>query len=45
MLAEELKAGGAEVVHEEFEDGHTGVTYRFDRSLGFLVPRLARTRE
>ena len=27
--------------HEEFEDGHSGTNYRFDRSLGLLVPRLA----
>ena len=27
---------------EEFEDSHTGVAYRFERSLGFLVPRMAR---
>jgi hypothetical protein len=42
MLAEEFKASGAELCHEEFEDSHTGVSYRFERSLGFLVPRMAR---
>lgn len=41
MLAEELKVGGVEVLHEEFEDGHTGVNYRFERSLAVLGPRLA----
>jgi S-formylglutathione hydrolase FrmB len=42
MLAEEFKVTGAELCHEEFEDSHSGVTYRFERSLGFLVPRMAR---
>jgi S-formylglutathione hydrolase FrmB len=41
MVAEELKATGVELCHEEFEDGHSGVSYRFERSLGFLLPRLA----
>jgi S-formylglutathione hydrolase FrmB len=41
MLAEDLKVGGVEVLHEEFEDGHTGVNYRFERSLAVLGPRLA----
>lgn len=42
MIAEELKAGGVEVLHEEFEDGHTGTSYRYERSIGYLAPRLAR---
>jgi S-formylglutathione hydrolase FrmB len=42
MIAEDLKSGGLEVVHEEFEDGHMGVNYRFERSLSYLVPRLER---
>ncbi|QRK05651.1 alpha/beta hydrolase [Archangium violaceum] len=41
MVAEDLKAGGVEVIHEEFEDGHTGVNYRFERSLSVIGPRLA----
>jgi hypothetical protein len=41
MVAEELKATGVEFCHEEFEDGHSGVSYRFERSLGFLLPRMA----
>jgi S-formylglutathione hydrolase FrmB len=41
MLAEDLKASGVECLHEEFEDGHTGVSYRFERSLAVLGPRLA----
>lgn len=43
LIAEELKAGGVEHVHEEFEDGHMGINYRFERSLGFLLPRLERS--
>ena len=42
MIAEELKGGGLDVLHEEFEDGHTGVNYRFERSLQYLLPRLER---
>lgn len=42
MVAESLRAGGVEVTHEEFDDGHRDINYRYDRSLGFLVPRMAR---
>lgn len=42
MVVEELKNGGIEVLHEEFEDGHLNVNYRFERSLGYLAPRLER---
>ena len=31
-----------EVQHEEFDDGHRGIDYRYERSLSALVPRLAR---
>ena len=41
MVAEDLKASGVELFHEEFEDGHSGVSYRFERSLGLIAPRLA----
>jgi S-formylglutathione hydrolase FrmB len=43
MVVEALRAGGVEVVHEEFEDGHMGINYRYDVSLRHLAPRLART--
>ena len=33
--------GGVAVVHEEFEDGHMGINYRYDASLRRLAPRLA----
>ena len=42
MISEELKAAGVEHVHEEFEDGHMGVNYRFERSISWLLPRLDR---
>jgi len=42
MLAESLREAGVEHVHEEFEDGHMGINYRFERSLAYLVPRMAR---
>lgn len=42
LLSDEFKAGGVDHVHEEFEDGHMGVNYRFERSLGYLLPRLER---
>jgi acetyl esterase/lipase len=40
MVAESLRAAGVEVLHEEFEDGHRDLNYRFDRSLSWLLPRL-----
>jgi hypothetical protein len=43
MVVESLRGAGIDVFHEEFEDGHRDVNYRYDRSLSFLVPRLARS--
>jgi pimeloyl-ACP methyl ester carboxylesterase len=40
MIADALRSGGVEVVHEEFEDGHGGINYRLDRSLAVIVPRM-----
>jgi S-formylglutathione hydrolase FrmB len=42
MLARTLSGAGAQLTHEEYEDGHMGTSYRFDRSLRLLLPRLAR---
>ncbi|HVO21387.1 MAG TPA: alpha/beta hydrolase-fold protein [Anaeromyxobacter sp.] len=42
MVAESLRAAGVEVVHQEFEDGHMNVNYRYDTSLSVIVPRLRR---
>jgi S-formylglutathione hydrolase FrmB len=41
QVAEALRAGGVDVIHEEFEDGHMGINYRYDRSLRLLGARLA----
>jgi S-formylglutathione hydrolase FrmB len=43
MLVDELRAAQIEVVHEEFEDGHVGINYRYDRSLSYIAPRMARS--
>jgi S-formylglutathione hydrolase FrmB len=42
MVADSLRAAGLEPVHEEFDDGHRGIDYRYERSLALVVPRLAR---
>jgi S-formylglutathione hydrolase FrmB len=42
LIADELRGANVDFVHEEFEDGHMGVNYRFERSLQFVVPRLER---
>lgn len=41
MVADQLKSEGVTVLHEEFDDGHSGTNYRFDRALTVLGPRLA----
>jgi S-formylglutathione hydrolase FrmB len=42
IVAALLRDAGVPVEHQEFEDGHTGTSYRYDASLRFLVPRLVR---
>ncbi|WP_176068260.1 alpha/beta hydrolase-fold protein [Anaeromyxobacter diazotrophicus] len=42
MVAEALRQGGVDVLHEEFDDGHRGLDYRYDRSLAYLLPRMER---
>ena len=43
MVAEELQGARRRAcVHEEFDDGHMGINYRYDRSLEIIAPRLAR---
>ncbi len=42
MVVDSLRAGGVEVVHAEFDDGHRGTDYRYGPSLSYLVPRLDR---
>jgi S-formylglutathione hydrolase FrmB len=41
-VAAALREGGVPVFHEEFDDGHRGIDYRYDRSLRLVLPRLAR---
>ncbi len=36
MLVAQLKSAGAKVKHEEFDDGHMDISYRYDRSLAEL---------
>ncbi len=36
MLVARLKDAGARVIHEEFDDGHMDISYRYDRSLEAL---------
>jgi hypothetical protein len=40
QVARSLERMGAPCVHEEFEDTHGGINYRYDRSLGHLLPRM-----
>lgn len=39
-LSSELKRLGIRHRHEEYEDGHMGISYRYDKSLPFLVRAL-----
>jgi enterochelin esterase-like enzyme len=43
IVAALLRDAGVPVEHQEFDDGHSGTAYRYDASLRFLVPRLARS--
>jgi len=43
MVAAALRDLGANVEHQEFEDGHMGTSYRYEASLRWIVPRLARS--
>lgn len=40
MISDELKGANVDHLHEEFEDGHMGVNYRFERSLAWLGARI-----
>ena len=42
MLRDRLRQAGLAVAHEEFDDGHMNIAYRFDRSLGLLSAALGR---
>lgn len=41
ILAQRMRALGVKVVHEEFDDGHMGISYRYDRSFAHLGKWLA----
>jgi hypothetical protein len=43
MVVESLRAGGIAALHEEFEDGHSGTSYRYETSVRAIAPRLARS--
>jgi S-formylglutathione hydrolase FrmB len=43
MIAAALREAGVAVEHQEFEDGHSGTGYRYEASLRWLAPRLARS--
>lgn len=43
MIAATLREAGVAVEHQEFEDGHMGTGYRYDASLRWIAPRLARS--
>ena len=42
IVAAELREAGVRVEHQEFDDGHMGTSYRYEASLRWMVPRLAR---
>jgi len=42
MVVKQLEAGGVPVTYEEFDDGHRGIDYRYERSLRLIAPRLRR---
>jgi acetyl esterase/lipase len=42
MVARALAEAGVPVTHEEFDDGHRSIDYRYARSLSVIVPRLRR---
>jgi hypothetical protein len=37
VLANAIRAHGIAVRHEEFDDGHMNITYRYEASLPFLA--------
>ena len=41
ILAKRMRALGLKIVHEEFDDGHMGISYRYDRSFHWLGKWLA----
>lgn len=42
ILSNKLREHGIEHMHEEFDDGHMGISYRYDRSLELISVRIAK---
>jgi hypothetical protein len=42
VLSRKLTEFGVDHLHEEFDDGHFNITYRYDRSLELISERLSR---
>ena len=42
VLAKRLSEHGVPHIHEEFDDGHMGISYRYDRSLELISERFAK---
>ena len=40
MISTALKKANVAHLHEEFEDGHMGINYRYERSLAYVIPRM-----
>lgn len=40
ILSKKLRGHGIEHIHEEFDDGHMGISYRYDRSLEMISAAL-----
>ena len=41
VLAKRLRENGISCIHEEFDDGHMGISYRYDRSLELISQRIS----
>lgn len=42
LMRDAMKTAGVDVHHEEYEGGHRGTSYRYERSLPWLIERLER---
>ncbi len=40
ILSRKLSDQGVEHIHEEFDDGHFNISYRYDRSLELISQRI-----
>ena len=44
ILSKKLRDHGIDHIHEEFDDGHMGISYRYDRSLELISENLTQSR-